>query len=152
MTPSALRDALVAADLLVLFQPAREDSLRVRELLGKALWPHLITIDASCAVLDAFRADGASPSFQLRSPCAIETVGEAVVNVLTIHLPLRELCRRAVGRVGLRDALDLMRGHMLREAVGRTGSKRAAARALGVTRPAVQQMLRLAPIGELPPA
>jgi len=51
--------------------------------------------------------------------------------------------RLLVGRLGIRDAQDALRRGMLQQALkASNGSRRAAARILGVTRPAVQRMLR----------
>jgi DNA-binding NtrC family response regulator len=56
---------------------------------------------------------------------------------------LETVVRFLVGRVGLRDAQSLLRRTMLQDALALSrGSRRAAARILGVTRPAVQRMLR----------
>lgn len=51
--------------------------------------------------------------------------------------------RSLVGRVGIKDAQDWLRQTMLHQALeAAQGSRRAAARLLGVTRPAIQRMLR----------
>lgn len=51
--------------------------------------------------------------------------------------------RQLVGRVGVKDAQDWVRKIMLRQALEASqGSRRGAARLLGVTRPAIQRMLR----------
>lgn len=51
--------------------------------------------------------------------------------------------RSLVGRVGIKDAQGWMRTTMLQHALDAShGSRRAAARLLGVTRPAIQRMLR----------
>jgi predicted transcriptional regulator len=51
-----------------------------------------------------------------------------------------------VGRLSLTDAIQAFRNSMVESALFRqNGSRRAAARLLGVTRPAVQRVLRLLP-------
>jgi DNA-binding NtrC family response regulator len=51
--------------------------------------------------------------------------------------------RGLVGRIGIREAQARLRKAMLEQALeGSNGSRRAAARLLGVTRPAIQRMLR----------
>jgi len=57
--------------------------------------------------------------------------------------PIRNLLRGYVGRFGLKDIQAYVRQAVVREALARTGgSRRSAARMLGVTRPAVQKFLR----------
>jgi hypothetical protein len=59
--------------------------------------------------------------------------------------------RHLVGRMTLREAQHWVRRTMLLQALlASNGSRRAAARILGVTRPAVQRMLREASLSELP--
>lgn len=56
--------------------------------------------------------------------------------------------RSLVGRVGIKDAQEWLRQTMLRHALEASqGSRRQAARLLGVTRPAIQRMLREEPEG-----
>jgi DNA-binding NtrC family response regulator len=60
--------------------------------------------------------------------------------------------RSLVGRVGIKDAQGWMRTTMLQHALDAShGSRRAAARLLGVTRPAIQRMLREGCMQSLPP-
>lgn len=57
--------------------------------------------------------------------------------------PVRQLLRPLVGRFGLKDIQAYIRRELVREALARAGgSRRSAARILGVTRPAVQKFLR----------
>jgi hypothetical protein len=63
---------------------------------------------------------------------------------------IRSAARAEVGRTSLRSAQQELRQTMLQEAlVASNGSRRRAAKLLGVTRPAVQRMLRES---EAPPA
>ncbi|MCX4245566.1 helix-turn-helix domain-containing protein [Paraliomyxa miuraensis] len=56
---------------------------------------------------------------------------------------LRQLLRPLVGRFGLKDIQAYIRRELVRDALARAGgSRRSAARILGVTRPAVQKFLR----------
>lgn len=56
---------------------------------------------------------------------------------------IRAAARRALGSVQLADAIRIFRTEMVDFAlVQSSGSRRAAAKALGVTRPAVQHLLR----------
>lgn len=57
--------------------------------------------------------------------------------------PLLAACRCAVGRLGLAEALDLIRQHMILEALRRCGgSKRAAAKLLAIDRAYLRRRLR----------
>ncbi|MDD9940142.1 MAG: hypothetical protein OXU20_03670 [Myxococcales bacterium] len=71
-----------------------------------------------------------------------EEVGSAIQHALTVRLPLRALSRDLVGRLDLPEVLSLMRYHLVAGALARGRTKRAAAQLLGVTRPAVQQMVK----------
>lgn len=58
-------------------------------------------------------------------------------------LAIEAAARSAVGRLGLTEAIQLFRVFMVETALKRKeGSRRAAARVLGITRPAVQHILR----------
>ena len=60
-----------------------------------------------------------------------------------LPFPLEDGIRSLVGRVGMKEVLSWLRSTMLREALTASkGSRRATARMLGVTRPAIQRMLR----------
>jgi DNA-binding NtrC family response regulator len=71
---------------------------------------------------------------------------DEVLRCLRTHRTADELelsVRSLVGRVGIKEAQDWLRGTMLRQALEAShGSRRGAARLLGVTRPAIQRMLR----------
>lgn len=55
---------------------------------------------------------------------------------------LRRIAKLLVGSVGLREAVALLRGAMLEEALERgKGSRHAAARLLGVNRRAIQRLV-----------
>jgi DNA-binding NtrC family response regulator len=57
--------------------------------------------------------------------------------------PLENCVRSLVGRVGIKDAQGWVRSTMLQHALDAShGSRRRAARLLGVTRPAIQRMLK----------
>jgi len=56
---------------------------------------------------------------------------------------IKSAARSAVGRLSLPDAIRIFRNEMVDSALNNEqGSRRAAARVLGVTRPAVQHVLR----------
>lgn len=63
------------------------------------------------------------------------------------HLAIHAAVETVVGRMSLGDALALFRSAMVDLALARQqGSRRAAAKMLGVTRPAVQHILRLSKV------
>lgn len=55
---------------------------------------------------------------------------------------IKTAARAALGRLSLRDAIKVFRDEMVNAALRLRGSRRAAAKTLGVTRPAVQHILR----------
>lgn len=64
----------------------------------------------------------------------------------TVELALRRIARLLVGRMDLKQAMHLLRACMVEEALrGSGGSRRSAARLLGVSRPAIQRILRECP-------
>jgi hypothetical protein len=141
---SGLEVPLEGCDVLLLERPTRATIGALAAFSGSGLSsPELILIGAEHPIPEELRDAGFAVAFQLSDPCPVERLGQAILDTLAIHQHLRESCQRAVGKLAMRDALALVRLYMLREACGRTSSKRAAARELGVTRPAVQQMLRL---------
>lgn len=104
--------------------------------------PEVIAVGASSLDALRMRERGFALLLEVPGPWSLDAVGRAVEQVVHARLPLRALGRRLFGRLDLSDAVGLMRYAMLVEALERTGSKRAAARALGVTRPAIQQMAK----------
>jgi hypothetical protein len=91
---------------------------------------------------DHFRRGGIAIACELHGPWLVSRLGATIGQVLTFRLPLRLLCRTLVGQVAMKEALSLVRLTMLTEAIRRARSKSATARLLGVTRPAVQNMIR----------
>jgi hypothetical protein len=138
-----LQKSFERSQVLILRRPTRSTSQLIAGMLNDLeIAPEIILIDAPHPVPDELREAGVAVAFHLRAESSTECVGQAILDTLRIHVPLRESCQRAVGRLPLRDTLALVRLYMLREAFRKTRSKRGAARELGVTRPAVQQMLR----------
>jgi transcriptional regulator with GAF, ATPase, and Fis domain len=62
---------------------------------------------------------------------------------LEVHAAIKGAAHRIVGSLGLTEAIRVFRQEMVdRALLQANGSRRAAARILGVTRPAVQSILR----------
>lgn len=112
-------------------------------LVQTSLGPEVVLVGASGLTALRLRESGASIAGELYGPSAPEDVGALVVRALEFRLPLRRIGRDIVGRVHLRDAIQLLRQSMLVSALCNNRSKRSTARLLGVTRPAVQSMARL---------
>jgi hypothetical protein len=104
--------------------------------------PEVIAVGASSLDALRMRERGIALVLEVPGPWSLEAVARAVEQVVHARLPLRALGRRLLGHLDLSDAVGLIRYAMFVEALERTGSKRAAARALGVTRPAIQQMAK----------
>lgn len=119
-------------------------------LVQTSLGPEVLLVGASGLAAARFRESGVSIAGELYGPWALEQVGAVVVCALQFRLPLRRLGRKLVGRVHLKDAIQLLRQSMLVSALSNNGSKRSTARLLGVTRPAVQSMARLLSVPRAP--
>jgi hypothetical protein len=73
---------------------------------------------------------------------ALNEFEAALEEVVRCLVPLKRVIVSLVGRMPLKDVQRAVRGVMVLDALSRgNGSRRFAARTLGVTRPAVQQML-----------
>ncbi|MBC7977053.1 MAG: hypothetical protein H7138_18915 [Myxococcales bacterium] len=79
----------------------------------------------------------------LPKPIGPGQIRECLAGLASGLKPIRNLLRGYVGRFGLKDIQAYVRQVLVREALDRTGgSRRSAARVLGITRPAVQKFLR----------
>jgi hypothetical protein len=110
--------------------------------LGSGSRPEVVLVGLSS--LAALRIKEQSMPLALEVPdrWSLHGVVAAIEQILAVRMPLRALCREIVGCLDMPDALALLRYHMLSDALARAGTKRAAAKLLGVTRPAVQQMAK----------
>lgn len=92
---------------------------------------------------DLFELARAGAQAHLSWPLCLDEVRVCLEAPMGSMAGLDAATRPLLGRVGLRDAQSLLRQAMLRNALTASqGSRRGAARILGVTRPAVQRMLR----------
>lgn len=121
------------------------DRLALRVMAGAACAcpsPRLIVVSDGPHP-DLFELARAGAHANLRWPVQANEVRVCLEEPLLAVANLDAAARPLLGRVGLRDAQNLLRYAMLRSALlAAQGSRRAAARILGVTRPAVQRMLR----------
>jgi DNA-binding NtrC family response regulator len=92
---------------------------------------------------DLFALAQAGASAHLTWPFTPEEVRQCLEAATSSTDRLETDVRSLVGRVGIKDAQGWVRKTMLEHALDAShGSRRAAARLLGVTRPAIQRMLR----------
>jgi hypothetical protein len=104
--------------------------------------PHVVVVSEGSHP-DLFNLARAGARAHLRWPATSEDVGKCLENTSESPTDLEIAVRLLVGQVVLKDAQTLLRRAMLRRALAiSNGSRRAAARILGVTRPAVQRMIR----------
>jgi DNA-binding NtrC family response regulator len=130
-------------DVVFLFAslPERLAFALVREARASSPMPRLVVVSES-AHPDLFELARAGVQEHLPWPAKLEHVQRC------LELPppssvLAEGARFLVGRTGIRKAQADLRRLMLQQAlVAASGSRRAAARLLGVTRAAVQHMLK----------
>jgi DNA-binding NtrC family response regulator len=92
---------------------------------------------------DLFALAQAGAAAHLSWPLTAEEVWRCLESTSLSTDRLEADVRSLVGRVGIKDAQGFIRKTMLEHALDAShGSRRAAARLLGVTRPAIQRMLR----------
>lgn len=98
---------------------------------------------ASDSSAEVFELAKAGVHAYLPRPLTAEQIDRCLGGESSGLAPIRSLLRPLVGRFGLKDIQKYVREVLVREALLRTGgSRRSAARVLGVTRPAVQKFLR----------
>lgn len=130
------------ADILILDRPRLDDMRWLRAVCDASDEPEVIVIRASSEVSAELAASPLPIAFELHGATSSDDLARACLAAVAIHKPMRRLCRQAVGTIALRDALTLVRLQMVREALRASTSKSGAARSLGVTRPAIQHILR----------
>lgn len=140
--------AAVRYQLVILDEPFAAQAERLPALWQGPRCPELVVVGLSSLAALRLRARGMPIAAELQQPLRAEDVALAIRHVLSVRLPLRRVSQAVLGQIALRDAVSLLRFYMLREALLLTRSKRAAARALGVTRPAVQSMAKTLAVPE----
>lgn len=94
--------------------------------------------------------EGTWPSAREIDRGSAEALDAALGEVLRVRLPVRTFVEQVVGQADLPTVISLVRRQMVFAALDRAGTKRASAKLLGVTRPAVQQILKRIRATELP--
>lgn len=128
--------------LLVLDASHAELALEPLRHIECADRPEVIVIGLSSLDALRLRERGLPLLIEVPGAWSLAAVVLAIEQVVRTRLPLRALARALVGPLELSEAVTLLRYSMFVEALARAGSKRAAARLLGVTRPAIQQMAK----------
>lgn len=131
----------------VAFLDARMSSERARQCLqmlpGTA---RAVVLGGGASRAEVFRLAQEGAHDYLEAPFADDEVRRCIARKPNREGRLRGIVRCLVGEVSLKDAQQRVRIAMLDEALQAChGSRRSAARLLGVTRPAVQRMLRERP-------
>jgi hypothetical protein len=103
--------------------------------------PEIVLVGAPSLVAVRFRGRGLSVIAEV-ADWNTQQIADLVLHALRVRRPLRAVANELVGQLPLRDALSLLRHTMLTNALSRSPSKRSSAKVLGVTRPAVQSMVR----------
>jgi two-component system, response regulator RegA len=108
--------------------------------------PAVIGISGHAAPQDAFRLHELGVRAFLPKPLDPGELGATVTRVLSTAPDVLPQIRNVVGHVQLKEFEQTVRSAFIKEALGRLGaSRRAAAKLLGVTRQALQHMLRREP-------
>lgn len=130
-----------SADVIVVAPPHLEAVLRrARAVASRTTHTEVLILGTGATVAARAKRCGLNgPAIRYLPEATFEP---ALVELVFCALPLRRLTSRLVGRMSLKDVQRHVRTAMLLEAFTRAeGSRRLTARMLGVTRPAVQQML-----------
>jgi len=107
----------------------------------------VVVLGSGASRAEVFRLAQEGAHDYLEPPFADEDIRRCVAEKPDRERRLRGVARCLVGEVSLKDAQQRVRVAMLDEALQACcGSRRSAARLLGVTRPAVQRMLRERPL------
>jgi len=117
-------------------------ALRVAQTSTRVYPSPIVVIVSQGPHPDLFALGQAGARANINWPATPDEVSRCLNTQRSAH-GLELSVRQLVGRVGIKDAQDWVRKIMLRQALEASeGSRRGAARLLGVTRPAIQRMLR----------
>jgi DNA-binding NtrC family response regulator len=144
-----LRDAITACaqpfELLVLDAHLPDGSgVTLAELAGRMRpAPLVLAVTSSTAAREAFRMAQLGAVAHLQKPATIADLTFMVDRVMSRPPEFMPHLIAAVGRVNFREVLDRVRRAMAEQALAMAaGNKTGAARLLGITRQAVQQLIR----------
>ncbi len=108
--------------------------------------PLVVAISGTATPPDAFRLAEAGVRAFLQKPFTMAELRAALERALAEPPDLAPPLRSTVGRHGLREVESEVREELVREALARSGgSRRAAARLLGISRQLLQHILRRQP-------
>jgi two-component system, response regulator RegA len=132
-------------DLIVLdVELADSDAFDVLDALdGSSPMPRVVIVSGAARPRDAFRLAQLGVREYLQKPLDTSLLELAIERALTESPLLEPHLRAAVGHIALGEVEALVRQTMVHEALARSsGSRRAAARVLSVSRQVLQHMLR----------
>jgi len=105
--------------------------------------PAIIGMSGQAEPYEAFRLHELGVRAFLQKPLDLETVRLTVARVMTTPPDVLPQVRNVVGHLHLKDFEEQVRATFVNEALGRASfSRRAAAKLLGVTRQALQHILK----------
>lgn len=135
-------------DVLVVAAPCTEATLRhAQQAAARPPHPYVLVLSALASARAPARRRG--PGRASIKHVAPEALQASLFELVACAIPLRRLAGQVTGQLSLKDVQRHARTAMLLEAFARAdGSRRLAARILGVTRPAVQQMLAALDLAE----
>jgi DNA-binding NtrC family response regulator len=129
-------------DLVFVSSEAPVQVMALAKLARKQLpAPDVVCVGEPATPEEMFQLGKAGVAAFLQCPLEIDGLRSCLA--LLDAEPTGELARALVGRIGLREAQRELRHSMVAHALQLCeGSRKAAARLLGVTRPAIQRVLR----------
>lgn len=105
--------------------------------------PSVVAVSGSAGPDESFRLAERGVRAYLKKPLQLEELEQAVARALSEPPDLAPHLKSAVGRVPIKDVEATVRTTMVEEALGHgKGSRRAAARVLGISRQLLQHILR----------
>lgn len=105
--------------------------------------PSIVAVSGAAGPDESFRLAERGVRAYLVKPIQLEELARAVERALSEPPDLAPHLRSAVGRVPIKEVEATVRSTMVEEALGRgKGSRRAAARVLGISRQLLQHILR----------
>lgn len=140
---SWLRDHAPSLVILDVVLPDGKAHDLLVELRETRRMPYVISVSGAASAAQAFRLAELGVCGYLEKPFTPDQLWAKIVEVIAIPPNPERLARELVGSVPLPEVEGTVRYAMIDEAMGRAGgSKRGAARLLGVTRQMLQQILR----------
>lgn len=144
-----LHEAITACaqpfELLVLDAQLPDGSgVTLAELAGRMRpAPLVLAVTSRSSAREAFRMAQLGAVAHLQKPATVQDLTVTVEQILSQPPEFMPHLIAAVGRVNFRDVLDRVRRAMAEQALAMAaGNKTGAARLLGITRQAVQQLIR----------